>query len=323
MSSVNLASPPNKLVISALGIVVILHVLTALLLATVKSSAPVAPPPKMTPPIEIEFLTLSEPEPAITEVEKAEPVTQVQSQPDVSDSQNSQSQVEPVTEPKEPVVEETEPTEPVEPEVVEPKVTEPKVTEPEVVETVVTPLPNANLQTSETSVTKVVRPFQHEVVQTDQPSEVNSRPAYDSALTPHSVVPQTASNNNKNANNKGVKRGGPTKLAKSPPAPENVSEEAEIAAQVPNNEPVAFGGSDASWARRPNFEGISDEALTLTLTFRVDKQGNMSNIEVKGSSNRNVIRDVKRRLKRSKLNPFIKNGVPVVGIVSFAIAVES
>lgn len=99
--------------------------------------------------------------------------------------------------------------------------------------------------------------------------------------------------------------------------------QAKAEAAAANSEPVSFSGSDASWAREPNFEGLTHEALTLNLRFRVDKQGNISNITVKGSNDRRIIREAKRRLGRSKLNPFIQNGVPVTGIVNLSIAVRS
>jgi hypothetical protein len=99
--------------------------------------------------------------------------------------------------------------------------------------------------------------------------------------------------------------------------------QAKAEAAAANSEPVSFSGSDASWAREPNFEGLTHEALTLNLRFRVDKQGNISNITVTGSNDRRIIRDAKRRLGRSKLNPFIQNGVPVTGIVNLSIAVRS
>ena len=99
--------------------------------------------------------------------------------------------------------------------------------------------------------------------------------------------------------------------------------QAKAEAAAANSEPVSFSGSDASWAREPNFEGLTHEPLTLNLRFRVDKQGNISNITVTGSNDRRIIRDAKRRLGRSKLNPFIQNGVPVTGIVNLSIAVIS
>ncbi|WP_201609772.1 energy transducer TonB [Psychrobacter submarinus] len=99
--------------------------------------------------------------------------------------------------------------------------------------------------------------------------------------------------------------------------------QAKAEAAAANSEPVSFSDSDASWAREPNFEGLTHEALTLNLRFRVDKQGNISNITVTGSNDRRIIREAKRRLGRSKLNPFIQNGVPVTGIVNLSIAVIS
>ena len=106
-------------------------------------------------------------------------------------------------------------------------------------------------------------------------------------------------------------------------AQEAAQAKAKAKAAAANSEPVSFSGSDASWAREPNFEGLTHEALTLNLRFRVDKQGNISNITVTGSNDRRIIRDAKRRLGRSKLNPFIQNGVPVTGIVNLSIAVIS
>ena len=99
--------------------------------------------------------------------------------------------------------------------------------------------------------------------------------------------------------------------------------QAKAEAAAANSEPVSFSDSDASWAREPNFEGLTHEALTLNLRFRVDKQGNISNITVTGSNDRRIIREAKRRLGRSKLNPFIQNGVPVTGIVNLSIVVIS
>ena len=78
MVSRNFNTPPLKLTLLIIGMVVILHVLTAMALAMVKTPAPIIEPLKVTLPIEIELITLAPPiEVESLEIKKIEDASRI------------------------------------------------------------------------------------------------------------------------------------------------------------------------------------------------------------------------------------------------------
>ncbi|BBI66687.1 hypothetical protein PKHYL_08780 [Psychrobacter sp. KH172YL61] len=80
MSSTDLETPPTRLILLSLLVVVGLHVLTAVALAVMKTPKPQPAPKKDITPVEIEFVTLPANN-AVAKVETKEPVQQVKRSP--------------------------------------------------------------------------------------------------------------------------------------------------------------------------------------------------------------------------------------------------
>ncbi len=344
MSSVNIDTPPLKLILGAIGTVVLLHIVTAIALMMVKAPMPVTQPLEVTPPIEIELITPP------TEIEK--PVTQVETQ------SNPQSRPEPITEPKEPVAEEviTEPNiSESTPEPTESEIVEPELVEPEIVEPAITPSSEGSLQTPENPgvETSVVQPFEHEVVKTEQPVYDRSY----ATITPR--VDRTTLNNqrrvreaqqNATAQNR-VRReaqiareaaraqAAAQAQAQAQAAREAVEQAAREAAQAKaareaaSNEPVNFTATSADWASIPNFSFPKGprakhrtqpgQKLEVVLRMRVNKQGTIENVSVaKSSGNSAVDKAAAEQVQSGRFKPFTQNNVPVVGNVTLPVAYE-
>src|SRR5690606_15383084 len=107
MSSTDLDAPPLKAILIAIIVVVGLHVLTAVALVTIKPSEPKIERVQVTPPIEIEFVSLPAPN-TEPEVKAEQPVVQQKPQPIVEPERieppKPQPQQKPIAEPKAKVV---------------------------------------------------------------------------------------------------------------------------------------------------------------------------------------------------------------------------
>ncbi len=93
--------------------------------------------------------------------------------------------------------------------------------------------------------------------------------------------------------------------------------QAERAAKTTN---VRLSASDASWRKKPNFQvksgkARSGEEIKVEFRFAVDKQGNITNVElITPSKYRQINRELIRQAKRGKFHPFKnKAGVPISG----------
>ncbi len=83
---------------------------------------------------------------------------------------------------------------------------------------------------------------------------------------------------------------------------------------------VRLSASDASWRKKPNFQvksgkARSGEEIKVEFRFAVDKQGNITNVElITPSKYRQINRELIRQAKRGKFHPFKnKAGVPISG----------
>lgn len=89
-----------------------------------------------------------------------------------------------------------------------------------------------------------------------------------------------------------------------------------------SNTPVTFSIGQASWRNRPNFScsDSNGEALTATVRYSVDKQGNLTGTALsKPSGNAKVDRMLLQQARSARFNPFTKDGVPVMGVVNVPI----
>ena len=112
--------------------------------------------------------------------------------------------------------------------------------------------------------------------------------------------------------------------AKAEKAKQQQADKDKEAQQAQNNSPVSFSAEQASWRRQPSFschsEDLENGALTATIRYTVDKQGNPTSVTLaKSTGNVRVDRQLSMQAKSGKFNPFTKNGVPVVGIVNLPV----
>lgn len=108
-------------------------------------------------------------------------------------------------------------------------------------------------------------------------------------------------------------------------AAEKAAAERAAAQQAANSGPVTFSASQASWVRAPNLsfperarqQGRSGDVFNVSLKLTVDKQGKITQVQLLSSSGNAIIdREAQREVRRARLHPFIRNGVPVVGVVT-------
>lgn len=354
MSSASFDRPSTKLILSAIGIVVLLHVLTAIALTLVKTPTPVIKPIQETPPIEIELLTIADTtssesdsdsnndgEANNAEVIDAEEATteEAQAEPKAQIEPEAELEVEPQVEPEpeieqEPIVEvERQP----EPELVAPK---PEITEPE--PEVISPEPEAQVDSVQppaiepelksgviTSTTTTIKSSSDNSGASNA-SPSTSAPAaetYGGGYTPHSTIPTAPTVSSMPQVNRSGKSQRPTPKGRD----EAPKKDAIATPPATDNEPVSFDESDASWAIPPKLS-FPDRAkrgtkpgdtLTVLLTLRVNKQGGIDNVTLAQSSGNSALdREAQRQIKTGKFKPFMRDGVPVVGNVTLPIGYE-
>lgn len=318
MSSNNFNAPPLKMTILAIGVVVALHVLTAMALVAIKPSTPPIDPPKVTPPIEIQMVTLpveneelevaidkpqKEIQPKPATVAKAEPKPQVVKKP------------QPVTKPK--------------PAVKTPAQSEPKKTTPQF-----------NKQPEPSKVVKK-EPFRHEVERQQPVSTIQADTL--AAENERKLLAVQAEKDRQQAHAKAMREAqdaADAKADREAEAAARVAKEAEAAARnkadaeakaaaAASNTPVNFNASNANWAAKPNFSfpdsakrsARSGDTFQVVLVLQVNKQGGIDSVSLAQSSGNAVLdREAQRQVRSGKFKPFMKNNVPVVGNVTLPIS---
>ncbi|MBH0065624.1 MULTISPECIES: hypothetical protein [Psychrobacter] len=294
MSSTNLDAPSPKLTLATIAVVVGLHVLTAVALAAVKTPEMKVEPEKVTPPIEIELITPPPPPPPV-EVEEInlkedpEPVREVKPKP----------KAKPVAAPKPKVVEKKQPVEKPKPA----KLTPPPAKQD------TTPKKSPDTQAADKQLeilaAKAAQARRDELLaQQKERANANAQAIKDAAAA------------------QAIKDAAAAKAAADAQAKADARAKADAeAAAAASNTPQSFSGSDASWIVAPDFTGISSKSQTLTIRFTVTKQGVIQSINVSGKD-RDAVREVKRRMGNSKIKPFIRGGVAVVGNVTMSVVVQ-
>lgn len=342
MSSINSNAPPRKLILTVIGAVAGLHVLTAMVLAMVETPSPVAEPLKAMLPIEIQLIaapvqTDSTKQTDSTEtswVESAEnetlenlassteAISKLEAKPELKVESETEVKAEPLTKPEL----EAEPKPELEPEPLEQQTVEPKVSEPEVViEPKIEPKPviksawelNSGVNTTTQTTIKKAESS------TASTTVVETTPNYGGGYTQHSTIP-TAPTTSSIANNNESKR---IKNEVAKRDTNNISI-AQPASAV-NNEPVNFNEGDASWAVAPKLSfpsraergASAGDTFTVLLALRVNKQGGIDSVRlVQSSGNTALDKEALRQVKTGRFVPFTKDGAPVVGSVTLPIA---
>lgn len=326
MGSMNFNAPPLKMTILAIGVVVALHILTAMALVAIKPSTPAIEPPEVTPPIEIQMVTLP--------VEIEEPEISI----DVAEPEK-EIQPKPVTvakaEPNPQVVKKSQPVAKAKPPVETPVKSEPKKT---------TAKPKTQPDSS-----KVVKkePFRHEVERQQSVSTIQADAL--AADNDRKILAAQTEKNKQQAHAKAMRDAQAAADAKTAreaqaiadakaiqeakaEATARVAKEAEAAARnkaaveakaaaAASNKPANFEITPAHWLLKPNFSSVSiqdynfkSNRVSVVLSMSISANGSISNIKVKKSSgNHKFDRELTRKLSQGKLKPFDRGGLSVEG----------
>lgn len=310
MSSTDLDAPPLKAILIAIIVVVGLHVLTAVALVTIKPSEPKIERVQVTPPIEIEFVSLPAPN-TEPEVKAEQPVVQQKPQPIVEPERieppKPQPQQKPIAEPKAKVVT-AKPTE-----------IKNKTADVE---------PVAKVENKKPDIIKKESP-KIDTSMADEQRKIIAAQAEKAAQDAHAraVADAKAAADAKTAK-EAAQKAAQAKAAIQ--AAETAARaDAEAKAATASNEPVNFTASNANWASAPNFSfperaakrARSGDTLNVVLVLRVNKQGGIDSVRIAQSSGNSLVdKEAQRQVRSGRFKPFSKNGVPVVGNVTLPIA---
>ena len=316
MSSTDLDAPPLKAILIAIIVVVGLHVLTAVALVTIKPSEPKIERVQVTPPIEIEFVSLPAPN-TEPEVKAEQPVVQQKPQPIVEPERieppKPQPQQKPIAEPKAKVVT-AKPTE-----------IKNKTADVE---------PVAKVENKKPDVIKKEFP-KIDTSMADEQRKIIAAQAEKAAQDAHAraVADAKAAREAQAAADAKTAKEAAQKAAQAKAAIQAAETaaraDAEAKAATASNEPVNFTASNANWASAPNFSfperaakrARSGDTLNVVLVLRVNKQGGIDSVRIAQSSGNSLVdKEAQRQVRSGKFKPFSKNGVPVVGNVTLPIA---
>ena len=298
MASTNPNTSSLKLIVAAIGIVVILHLLTAMALVMINPPKPITAPPKALPPIEIQLLPPPvEIEPLkidSIEIAQPEPVLQVKAQP----------KVKPVAAAKPQVVKKAiEKIKPASKKVIIAPVTQEK-TEPNEPK-----LPIAKTAKQAPAAAKPVN---------EQPLDIVTKSRISTASADAKRAQDMAD----------AKAVADSKRAKDI-ADAKAAAKAQAKIEAANNEPMSFTAGNADWAGSPpNFSfpsraeraARSGDSFTVGLLFRVNKQGGIESVKVASSSGNALLdKTAVQQAGKGKFKPFTKDGMPRVGNVTLSV----
>ena len=322
MSSTDLETPPTRLILLSLLVVVGLHVLTAVALAVIKTPKPQLAPKKDITPVEIEFVTLPANN-AVAKVETKEPVQQVKKV-----TVKKEVQPKPVQKPKA----EPPPKKRVETPIEPAKPVVKKVSEtPPIIATEKTSTESSQKPVPKEAAPKKISP--EPTVDTSAADEQRKEAAARAKKAAQEAQDRAAQEAKRVADAKAAAQAKAAReaeaAAQAQAAREAAEAAAEAAARAQSNEPVSFTASAANWASAPNFSfpdraarrARSGDTLNVVLVLRVNKQGGIDSVRVAQSSGNTLLdKEAQRQVRFGKFKPFTKNGAPVVGNVTLPIS---
>lgn len=316
MSSTDLDAPPLKAILIAIIVVVGLHVLTAVALVTIKPSEPKIERVQVTPPIEIEFVSLPAPN-TEPEVKAEQPVVQQKPQPIVEPERieppKPQPQQKPIAEPKAKVVT-AKPTE-----------IKNKTADVEPVAKVENKKPDI-IKKESPKIDTSMADEQRKIIAAQ--AEKAAQDAHARAVADAKAAREAQAAADAKTAKEAAQKAAQAKAEREAAAQAKADADAKAAASA-SNEPVNFTASNANWASAPNFSfperaakrARSGDTLNVVLILRVNKQGGIDSVRIAQSSGNSLVdKDAQRQVRSGKFKPFSKNVVPVVGNVTLPIA---
>lgn len=308
MVSTNPKKSSFKLTATAISLVVLLHVLTAMALTTIKT--PVNRTVKIAAPIEIQLLA-----PAI-EIEA--PKIQIATESQSKKQTEIQYKLKPIAAPKSQVTKSLKPVD--KPKsatkelLIKQQTTKVNSTQSIIKGTVNNNLKSTPVQTQPPSTaatlptsTKIVtQPREISAMQAEEGTDINNK---DEALKAQALIEAEAARVAQNQ--------------------ADIQAQAAKKAALVSNEPVRFLATSANWASAPLFSfpnrasrgTRSGDVFRVVLMLRVNKQGGIDSVRIAQSSSNSIIdREAQRQVRSGKFKPFTKDNVPVVGDVTLPIA---
>ena len=328
MASTNPNTSSLKLIVAAIGIVVILHLLTAMALVMINPPKPITAPPKALPPIEIQLLPPPvEIEPLkidSIEIAQPEPVLQVKAQP----------KVKPVAAAKPQVVKKAiEKIKPASKKVIIAPVTQEK-TEPNEPK-----LPIAKTAKQAPAAAKPVNEQPLDIVTKSRISTASAdakraQDMADAKAVADSKRAQDIADAKAVADSKRAQDIADAKAVADSKRAQDIADakaaaKAQAKIEAANNEPMSFTAGNADWAGSPpNFSfpsraergARSGDSFTVGLLFHVNKQGGIESVKVASSSGNALLdKTAVQQAGKGKFKPFTKDGMPRVGNVTLSV----
>ena len=321
MSSTDFNTPPVKLIMLAVSLVVGLHVLTAVALVAIKPPAPNIELPKVTPPIEIEMITLPPPpiesEEVVIEEREEEPVKKVKTQP----------KAKPVAAAKPKIVEKhkAKPVDKLKPTVNKTVKQEPTITE-------LSSLPTDTNPTKEDLAerARILNEARESKERESKEREAKEREAKEREAKDREAKEREAKEREakeREAKEREAKeREAKEREAKEREAKEREAKEREAKEREAAAQPVSYGNiGKSSWSREPIFTSIKNKdyglqgfEASISVSMSVDSNGNIGNIrKSKSSGNNEFDRDFIRALSKAKLHPATRGNNPTKSTATF------
>ena len=334
MNATNFGKSPAKLIVMIIAIVVILHVLTAMALVIAKTPAPLMAPIEITPPIEIEMMTLPPPpteieEIVIEEVARVEPVKKVKTQSNAKPVAAAKPKIDekPIDKPKavikkpaEPVIKENKPI------VVKtkPTVTVKESNDQQLAKINKITAVDVDIATKELATQRLEVERQKILV---AQANANAKATLEAeelrkaqALAKAQALTQAKAD--KVAQDKASSEASAAaqrQAVADAKAKEEAGKVAQAKASAASNETVSYGTiGNSSWLREPIFTSIRNKDygfqgtdVSVSVKMSVDANGTIGNIKISKSSGDNKFdRDFIRALSKAKLHPATRDNVP-------------
>ena len=330
MGITNFKTSSVKLTLSAISAVVLLHALTALALVMIETpTTSVILPPEMTPPVEIEFITLTVP---MADVSEPKPKPKPEIVPVVSKTAAS----EPIK-PTEPLKTSEPKSQKTQPKASQPQpMDEPKFADQKSESTVNSKTVIQAEATEPTEPTVAVTPVQTRIITATTPTPVENTSQQPDMAALQAAAQKAAQEKQAKAaqavqaqaQEKAAQEKAQALLAAEARAKEQAAQkaaaqkaiDAKIAA---DNTPTNFTVTSTDWSRAPTFklsQEIADRAdigqtFTLTLSLTIDVSGRITKASIQRSSGDvKVDREAIRQVKTGHFKPSTKQRVATLPI---------
>lgn len=323
MSSTDISRSPHKLILIVVGIVVSLHVLTAMALVLATPSVVIDEVIEATPPVEIQLVSPPVKNDDVAENKsisvEAIPVAEVQPPSDIQNESKPEPSAQPqVSEASKPTVIEEKPT----PKINTPKDKKKESKKPPLTQQKTEVISAEAMEKAERHQQRVAAQAHAKAMmqaQADQEAE-NAKLAAEQARREAQVAAANAQ-----AAKQAAKRAAQEKAAQQ--AKYAAAQAAKVTAQqaaqakTVSDEPVGYGQiGKSSWQKEPRFDVIRNKNyrfkrtqidVNVSVSMSVDANGNISNVKIiKSSGNTEFDRDFIKVLSDARLNPATRNDIP-------------